>query len=292
MEQTSKHTNMKTVFLVPLLVILLGFQLQAQTVNTSGREVRGQATLRDASTGEIKEYKVRFNNARDRKVVVAMFGSKVTIEGYNGDEVVVQGAGGKARPERAEGLRAVYNSAEDNSGIGLSVTQEGNTIRVTRASREGGNYTIRVPRNVHLVYDEVNWHGGGDVNIANIDGEVEVSTKVASMNLTNVAGPVVASSTSGNITVRFANVRQEKPSSLSNISGFIDVAMPANAKANLKLKSITGEIYTDFDLGLKKGPNDLQRIGGGHNVEGSTNGGGVEINLKTISSDIYVRKNK
>jgi len=294
MYQLSKHTNMKTVFLVPLLVILLGFQLPAQTVNVSGREVRGQATVRDASTGEIKEFKVRFNNARDRKVVVAMFGSKVTIEGYNGDEVVVQGAGGKAKPERAEGLRAVYNTAEDNTGLGLSVTQEGNTIRVTRASREGGTYTIRVPRNVHLVYEEVNWFGSGNVAISNIEGEVEVTTKGSGMNLTNVSGPVVANSTSGNITVRFANVRQEKPSSISNISGFIDVGMPANAKANLKLKSITGEIYTDFDLGLNKNQNqsDLQRIGGGHTVEGSANGGGVEINLKTISSDIYVRKNK
>jgi hypothetical protein len=283
---------MKKQLIIPLLLLALGFQTQAQTVNNTRQVVRGQSTLRNAATGEIKEFKVRFNNPRDRKVVVAMFGSKVTIEGYNGDEVVVQGAGGKARPGRAEGLRAVYNSAEDNSGIGLSVAQEGNTIRVTRASREGGSYTIRVPRNVHLVYDEINWHGGGDVNISNIDGEVEVSTKVSSMNLTNVAGPVVASSTSGNITVRFANVRQEKPSSISNISGFVDVAMPANAKANLKLKSITGEIYTDFDLGLKKGKDDLQRVGGGHNIEGSTNGGGVEINLKTISSDIFVRKNK
>lgn len=283
---------MKKQLLISLLLLAIAFQAQAQTVNRSGREIRGQATLQDASTGEIKEFKVRFNNARDRKVVVAMFGSKVTIEGYNGDEVVVQGAGGKAKPERAEGLRAVYNSAEDNSGIGLSVTQEKNIIFVTRASREGGNYTIRVPRNVHLVYDEVNWHGGGEVTISNIEGEVNVATKVANMNLTNVAGPVVASSTSGNIMVRYANLPQERPSSISNISGFIDVAMPANAKANLKLKSITGEIYTDFDLGLKKGPNDLQRIGGGHNIEGSTNGGGVEINLKTISSDIYVRKNK
>jgi hypothetical protein len=287
---------MKRKLIIPLLLLAFAFQSQAQTVNVrSERGGRQANTVVPASVGqtrELKEFRVRFNNTRDRKVVVAMYGSKVNIEGYNGDEVVVQGAGGKAKPERAEGLKAMYNSAEDNSGIGLSVTQEGNTIRVTRASREGGNYTIRVPRNVHLVYEEVNWHGGGDVSIANIDGEVEVNTKVSGMNLTNVSGPVVANSTSGNITVRYANVRQEKPSSISNISGFIDVAMPANAKANLRLKSITGEIYTDFDLGLKKGQDDLQRVGGGNTIEGATNGGGVDINLKTISSDIFVRKNK
>jgi hypothetical protein len=287
---------MKRKLIIPLLLLAFAFQSQAQTVNVrSERGGRQANTVVPASAGqtrELKEFKVRFNNTRDRKVVVAMYGSKVNIEGYNGDEVVVQGAGGKAKPERAEGLKAMYNAAEDNSGMGLSVTQEGNTIRVTRASREGGNYTIRVPRNVHLVYEEVNWHGGGDVAIANIDGEVEVNTKVSGMNLTNVSGPVVANSTSGNITVRYANVRQEKPSSISNISGFIDVAMPANAKANLKLKSITGEIYTDFDLGLNKNQNDLQRVGGGHTVEGSANGGGVEINLRTVSSDIFVRKNK
>lgn len=278
---------MKKRFIIPLLLFGWGIQSLAQTtVNTRSDRNRGEAPR------EIKEFKVRFNNARERKVVVDMFGAKVNIEGYNGDEVVVQGAGGEAKPERAEGLRALYNAAEDNTGLGLSVTQENNTIRVTRASRQDGNYTIRVPRNVHLVYDEVNWHGGGDVTISNIEGEVNVATKVSNMNLTNVSGPVVANSTSGNITVRYANVRQERPSSISNISGFIDVAMPANAKANLRLTSITGEIYTDFDLGLNKNQNDLQRVGGGHTVEGSANGGGVEINLRTVSSDIYVRKNK
>jgi hypothetical protein len=72
----------------------------------------------------------------------------------------------------------------------------------------------------------------------------------------------------------------------------VDVTLPGNTKANLKMKSITGEIYSDLDLSLGQSKGPMKRVGGGHTVEGSINGGGVEISLNTISSDIYLRKQK
>jgi hypothetical protein len=50
-------------------------------------------------------------------------------------------------------------------------------------------------------------------------------------------------------------------------------------------------MYTDFDLGLNK-KDGMTRMGGGHSINGTTNGGGVDLQLKTISSDIYIRKQK
>ena len=58
----------------------------------------------------------------------------------------------------------------------------------------------------------------------------------------------------------------------------------------MKLRSINGEMYTDFDLGSKSNKDGLSKVGGGTNIEGTTNGGGVEVQLNTISSNIYIRK--
>jgi lia operon protein LiaG len=69
------------------------------------------------------------------------------------------------------------------------------------------------------------------------------------------------------------------------------VSMPTNTKATLKLRSISGEVYTDFDMSLGKSQGNMQHIGG-QVVDGSINGGGNAVSLKTVSGDIFVRKAK
>ncbi len=241
----------------------------------------------------LKEYRVRLPNAKEQKVLLLIDQANVKIEGYDGDEVIVRAPGRSETPERAKGLRPIYYSAEDNSGLGLSVVKDGNTLKIVKASRHHGDFQIRVPRRVTIEYEQVNWMGG-DLQITSHTGDLEIKTTIGNIDLKNVSGPVVASTTSGSITVVYGNVEQGKPSSISNISGLVDVTLPDGTKANLKLKSITGEIYSDLDLKMKggTGKEDLPRLGGGNTVEGTLNGGGVEINLQTISSDIFVRRQK
>ncbi|UOG73956.1 DUF4097 domain-containing protein [Hymenobacter tibetensis] len=248
-------------------------------------------TLLTASVGlHAQEFKAKFNSRQDRKVVLEMQGSDITVEGYDGDELVIRGNGYEALPKQAQGLRAVYNSAEDNTQIGLSVTPgTGNTLRVVKASRKDAAYTIRVPRRTAVVFTETNWNSG-DLIIRDVEGSIEATLKSGDLKLLNVAGPVVANSVSGDVTVRFSGMRPE-PSSISLVSGDLDVTMPAATKANLALRSISGEIYTDFDINLGKGADNMNRIGG-QTVSGNVNGGGPTLSLKTISGDIFVRKAK
>jgi DUF4097 and DUF4098 domain-containing protein YvlB len=119
-------------------------------------------------------------------------------------------------------------------------------------------------------------------------GEIEIKTMNSDVILEEVSGPIVAKSTSGDITVKFANLNQEKPSSIVNTSGFIDVTMPAGAKSNMKLRSISGEIYSDLDLEMPNSGNFKHTYGA--NIDGKVNGGGVDIDLHAISGNIYLRK--
>ncbi|GAB3306227.1 DUF4097 family beta strand repeat-containing protein [Hymenobacter tenuis] len=245
-----------------------------------------------SSAAQAQEYRTKLGG-KDRKVVIEMQrSSEVTVEGYEGDEIIIKGDKAEELPKRAEGLRAVYNSAEDNTRMGLAVTKEANnTVRIVKASRQEGHYTIRVPRSADVVYREVQW-GGGDVVLQNLQGKLEVMMKSASVKMLNVTGPVVASSTSGDITVRYTSLGSG-PSAITNISGAIDVALPAATKASLMMRTISGEVYTDFDMALPKPANGsgLTQIGG-QTLNGAINGGGTSISLKNVSGDVYVRKAK
>jgi hypothetical protein len=244
------------------------------------------------TTIQAQEYKTKLTNAKDRKVTIEMDAAQLKIEGHNSDEVLIQASSGyEAPPERAKGLKPIYNTAVDNSGIGLAVTQESGGLKIEKAARKQISYTIKLPRKVAILYQETNWHGS-NITISNMDGDLEIRTNNSSIDLNNVTGPVVANTINGEVKVTYASLSQEKPTAISTINGPIDITLPASAKANLKLRSIQGEMYTDFDLGVKTTKDGMSKVGGGHNVDGNTNGGGVEMQLKTINSNIYIRKQK
>ncbi|MFC6226094.1 DUF4097 domain-containing protein [Hymenobacter artigasi] len=238
--------------------------------------------------GHAQEFRTKLN-AKDPKIVIDMQGSDVTVEGIDGSDLVIKGDGFEEAPERAKGLRPIYNSAVDNTRIGLSVVQQDNVVRISRASRKEASYLIRVPRNASVQYKQAGWNGSSDVAMRDLGGDIEVSMTSGDISLKNVAGPVVANTVSGDILVRFASMRQG-PSSISTVSGDVDVSMPTNTKATVKLRSISGEIYTDFDMNLK-GQDNMSHIGG-QVVDGNINGGGNTLSFKTVSGDIYVRKAK
>lgn len=240
-----------------------------------------------------QEYKTKLANSKDHKVTFEMAASEIKIEGYNGDEVVISTSSPmEALPERAKGLKPLYYAAVDNSGIGLSVTPENGGLKIEKATRKSMKYIVKLPRKVGVLYHEANWQGGANITITNMDGDLEVRTNGSNINLINVTGPIVANSTSGEVKIVYSSLSQEKPTAISTVAGTIDITLPASTKSNMKLRSITGEMYTDFDLGLKSSKDGLAKIGTGNNIEGTTNGGGVEMQINTISSEIYIRKQK
>jgi lia operon protein LiaG len=242
-----------------------------------------------ASTSALHAQEYKSKLGKDRKVVIDMQGSDVTVEGYDGNELVIRGNGFEPAPKRAEGLRPVYNSAVDNTNIGIAVTEQNNVVRIVRASRKEATYTIRVPHSTAVEYNQTNWNGG-DLLLRDVNGDLEINMKNGDVKLLNVAGPVVASSVSGDITVRYGTLRPG-PSAISAVSGDIDVTMPGSSKATLQLRSISGEIYTDFDLAMPKDEDEMRHVGG-QVVDGTVNGGGTKLALKAVSGDIYVRKAK
>jgi hypothetical protein len=281
---------MKKAILI-LVCVCLWAQGAAQptTIQGSGASSGGK---RDGRHGE---YKVKFGgSSKDRRLEIYIDKSDLTIEGYNGDELVITTDDSEAPSERAKGLKSLYANGTDNTGLGLEVIAEGSTIKVTKVNKRDADYKIKVPKNVSILVEEISWQGGDDLKISDIEGDVEVQAKTSDVVIRNLSGSVVAHNTSGDIDVIFSKVNPEKPTSITNISGEVDVTLPADTKANIRTKSISGEVYTDLEILTEKKNDpkakDMRQWNGGYEAKGTLNGGGVEMRLESISGNVYIRK--
>lgn len=226
-----------------------------------------------------------------QRVILLLNKGEVKVEGYDGKEIKIKALDYELPPERAAGLRPLYNNAQDNTGIGISVTEENGAVVIREASNQAGEYVLRLPKNAKLSIEQLNWNGL-EINVQDMKNEVEVKAKNADIRLAGVQGPIIANSTSGEIEIIYSALAPGSVNMISTVASDVDVTMPKGAKASYVLQSVTGEIYTDMDIQLKKaqGENDMRLVGGGQTIEGSTNGGGPEVGIKTISSNIYIRK--
>ena len=104
----------------------------------------------------------------------------------------------------------------------------------------------------------------------------------------------------GKVLVSLNNVTPDKAMSFSTMNGDIDVTLPADIKANVKMKTDHGDMFTDFDIKLDRHPTsaveDNRKKGGRYRVRfdrgtnGTINGGGPEIQFTTFNGNILIHK--
>ena len=247
---------------------------------------------------------VAFSDAsRPRKLVVDTTFGSVTVRGYNGQEVVVEssGRGGVRGPGRRESEPPAGMHRIGGNNSGLEITEENNTVRVSSGPspfNQGAEVVIQVPTQTSV---SVNARLGNSITIENITGEIEANNMNGQVTITNVSGSVMAHSMNGKIVASLNSVTPDKAMSFSTMNGEIDVTLPASTKANLKLKTDHGEIFTDFDVKLDttaKPPQveDNRKRGGRYRVRfdrgttGTINGGGPELQFTTFNGSILIHK--
>jgi DUF4097 and DUF4098 domain-containing protein YvlB len=86
----------------------------------------------------------------------------------------------------------------------------------------------------------------------------------------------------GNITI----TGQTDQVKAHSISGFIDMAVTPERKADLKLRTISGTIYSNLALAAA----DKGRHSATTDISDVYNGGGKLVDLETISGNIFLRK--
>jgi DUF4097 and DUF4098 domain-containing protein YvlB len=162
----------------------------------------------------------------------------------------------------------------------------------------GGDLVIEAPVDTNLQLKTVN---GSTIEVTGVNGDHEIENTNGSIKLINVSGSIVAHTLNGAVTASLDRITGSKPMSFTSMNGKVDVTLPADTKARLRLKSDNGSIYSDFDVKLEadtnkpvvensRGQNGKYRISVDRAVTGTINGGGPEYTFQTMNDNILIHK--
>jgi lia operon protein LiaG len=235
-----------------------------------------------------QEFKITTQNVKEGRLILKDFTGALPIEGYNGTDIVITSTSGELTPpEKAKGLKPIFPSGTDNTGIGLDVQKIDNLITVTCLlpfSRDG-EYKIRVPENMSVEITS-GCERSNDITIKGMKNEIDIKN-CQNIDLKEVTGPLVLSTISGDINITYSNINTAKSSSVNSISGDIDITLPVKTATDLELRVVSGAIYSDFDF--SESQKNLKKIGG-NETNFSLNGGGFKFTIGSVSGNIYLRK--
>ena len=209
----------------------------------------------------------------------------VILKTHNAAGILIRADKKVVPPEKAKGLKLVGDGAQANTEIGFSVIKEGNELIVRNLRRdETAEIYLPAKQNVSV---RSKWQG--HIEITGFTGEVEASAELnGEITVRDITGPLTADALNGRVAVVFSKVNQGAPITISTTNGEMDITLPTTTPADVKLGTLNGEIYTNFELNTPS-KDGLKAIAT-KEVEGAINNGGVTISLKSVNGNIYLRK--
>jgi hypothetical protein len=271
---------MKTIKIISTLTIAIFFSASALAQDAGKEQLT--VPLSDPS----KPYKLD----------VHLVDGSITITGYEGKSIVVAVASTEKRKmnENGSGMRRLNSGAHAD----IQADENNNEISIHGSAGRSVNLILKVPLNEGTF--KIGTVNNGDISGSNLNGELEVSNVNGGIKLKNIAGSVVANTVNGNIVVTFRSIDQQAAMAYSTLNGNVDVTFPGSLKANVKLKSDRGDVYTDFDVVADQHKPEVTRSDskGMYSLKiedwvyGKINGGGSQLMMKTTFGNIYIRKAK
>ena len=278
-----------------LRIVLVGLALTAcaAAARATSQESVGTGRQPEASADQVT---VPLSDpSRPGLIEVSLVHGSITVRGSNRKDVLVIARPEADRPRRpdadAAGLRRIPETA------GFRLSEMSNHVRVSSASPNRAiTFELEVPSRTNLELKTVN---GGEILVEGIDGELQVSNTNGGITLDRVAGSVTAGTTNGHVRAVMTRVTADRPMAFTSLNGTVDVTLPTTTKANLRLRSDNGDVYSDFDVALSpsapliqesRSGNGRYRISRNRSILGAINGGGPEFELRTFNSNVYVRR--
>ena len=236
----------------------------------------------------------------ERRLIVAVIhgGIRITADSGHDVRVKVHEHWSADTPEDLESARRE---------VILEMKQDGNIVRVElggpfrdrwREHRDGPrakfrhDVEVQVPREIALDLKTVN---GGEIIAANTAGDWSLRNVNGGVTMENLSGSGSAETVNGRIKASFAQ-NPARASLFKTVNGAIDLAFQPGLNADLRLETMHGEAYTDFEVSPVASPVTVEKGSDGHRYRidraqririGS---GGIEHQIKTLNGSIRIRK--
>ncbi len=229
-------------------------------------------------------------------------GSRVSVKNVSGD-VIVKGYDGDAVTVRG------FKEGRDRDKLEVEDLSDGNHVDISVRYPKNCNceasirFEVNVPRNLNLNYDAISSVSGdveidgarGTVNVKAVSGDVKIVTAQGIIHADSVSGDVhverasgsvSAKSISGDVKVNLQNVDSDEAMEFSTVSGDVNVSMPSNLGAEVDMKTLSGDLRTDFGITVEK-----KEHGPGKTAHGRLGEGSRRVKMSSVSGDVKLLKN-
>jgi hypothetical protein len=183
--------------------------------------------------------------AKPGTVKIKIMWGDVSVTGADAPEVtILANVKNKSSPERRpDGLRRL------DSEVTYTASEKDNVITVelggdTPHAGAGARVALTVPRTTSVVVQN---SFGGSATVKEVTGDLEIHSLNGAVTLERINGSALVETMNGEIHASFTQIATGKPLSFTSMNGEIEVQVPADTKANVRLRTQNGAVYTDFD---------------------------------------------
>lgn len=292
----NNSTPVKNIFFMFLSICLIpGAMIEAQTISESVQETAhfGNAVY---SGNTLSVYNIR---------------GDVTIEGYDGDEILITaekwveaGSDDEAKVAIDE-LKLVVEEMDDEVLIYVDAPfvdmkrNNGNfSYNVNRVDRNDEyefqiQIIIQVPKQTNINSSTIT---DGVVAIRNVTSEKIIASNVnGDVLLELVSGTTNATAVNGNIRASYRQSPHQN-SEYRTVNGSIEVEYPEDLSANISFHSLRGDLFTDFENIERLNSQATTSKGSGTHWQINKfspiriGDGGPELQFNVVNGDVYLKK--
>jgi hypothetical protein len=212
---------------------------------------------------------------------------QISLENLNGDVFV------NAWDKKEIQVDAI-KSAKTNEGLSraeIVIDAQSNSIEIETKYRrhedwddhDGASveYHLTVPRHSNLdTLRLVNGH----LEIHGVRGQISASCVNGKLTADGLANNTKINAVNGSVMLSFESLNEVRDVVVSSVNGRIEVAVPANASAEVRANTLSGQIHNDFNLETEKSGFIGKRL------EGTIGSGGRSIKLSNVNGSITLSR--
>ncbi|HYM62103.1 MAG TPA: DUF4097 family beta strand repeat-containing protein [Thermoanaerobaculia bacterium] len=141
-------------------------------------------------------------------------------------------------------------------------------------------YEITLPRQINVNVDNTN----GAIELSGVSGNLKLETTNGRITADPASGRLEAHSTNGSIHARLLRVDGDRPLNIETTNGRIEITVPPALRATLDARTTNGSVRSDLPVTV------AAHSGGGRtSLQGTINGGGPELILRTTNGSIAIK---
>jgi len=196
----------------------------------------------------------------------------VQIEGWDKDEVEVRAV--KSSLADARQLEEVKIEVESRPGTVAVHTR----YPATESAEVAVEYHIHVPNRTLLAcVTTVN----GSLRVRGVSGGGDLKSVNGNVEVTDSSGRFNAKTTNGDLKLELRRLIDGAPMNLETVNGSVELGLPSNASADLRVRNMNGDLYSDFPV------TSTEALPGARAFHGRLgHGGGGPISVRTVNGGI------